>query len=246
MLDSVNSFEWLSEVMGDTTPPDHDIILCILNYQYLRNLVFGHAVLRVTSTRTSPAEEDGALSNRLSILFPSLQKFDDQSILSELFPDQDLVWLQVHLAELDLALQIIAPSIYMDLLKLRSIIGNAASALPHPLWLLWDEYTLETVIMSPLIERILNGPLPAALREIIITSEDGQNMTSYTRQYGVGLLLTPSVPLHNLRDVTKKSVSTSGILEHYLVVHGKLDSVDTYIHVVYAPAQPSQRKHFFL
>ncbi|KAI9916737.1 hypothetical protein PsorP6_016962 [Peronosclerospora sorghi] len=69
--------------------------------------------------------------------------------------------------------------------------------------------------------------------------------TSYTGHSGVGLLLTPSVPLHNPRDVTKEYFSTSDILERYLIVHGKIDSVDTYIHVVYAPAQPSQRKHFF-
>ncbi|KAI9922278.1 hypothetical protein PsorP6_000566 [Peronosclerospora sorghi] len=122
------------------------------NYQYLRNFAFGHAVPRLTSTSSYSAEDDGAVSNRLSILFLSLQKFDYQSILNELCPDQDLLWLQGHMAELNLALQIIAPSIYIDPLKLGFIIGKAASAVPHPLWLLWDDSTLETVIMSPLIE----------------------------------------------------------------------------------------------
>ncbi|KAI9921775.1 hypothetical protein PsorP6_001660 [Peronosclerospora sorghi] len=69
-----------------------------------------------------------------------------------------------------------------------------------------------------------------------------QNVTSYTGQSGVGLLLTPSVPLHTHHDVTKEYVSTPDILICYLVVQGKNDTVDTYIHVVYAPAQPSKRK----
>ncbi|KAI9918400.1 hypothetical protein PsorP6_011247 [Peronosclerospora sorghi] len=83
------------------------------NYQYLRNLAFVHAVLRVASTRTYSAEDDGVLSYRLSILFPRLQKYDYQSVLGRHCPDKHLFWLQVRLAEIDLALQIIAP-IYMD------------------------------------------------------------------------------------------------------------------------------------
>ena len=49
---------------------------------------------------------------------------DYQSMLSQLCQDQDHYWGQVKLAEFDLALQIIAPSIYMDPLKLGFILGK--------------------------------------------------------------------------------------------------------------------------
>ncbi|KAF4032795.1 Reverse transcriptase (RNA-dependent DNA polymerase) [Phytophthora infestans] len=70
-------------------------------------------------------------------------------------------------------------------------------------------------------------------------------MTTYTGQADVGLLLTPSCPVRNLQDVTRRHVSSSDLMPRYLLVRGALDSVATYIHVVYAPVQPSQRAEFF-
>ncbi|ETK79776.1 hypothetical protein F441_14652 [Phytophthora nicotianae CJ01A1] len=70
-------------------------------------------------------------------------------------------------------------------------------------------------------------------------------MTTFTGQAGVGLLLTPTCPVRNVQDVTRRHVSSSELLPRYLLVRGILDSVTTYIHVVYAPVQPSQRTEFF-
>ncbi|EEY62719.1 uncharacterized protein PITG_14505 [Phytophthora infestans T30-4] len=81
--------------------------------------------------------------------------------------NQSQLWLKSRLAEADLALQINAPSIYVDSLKLSAVTGKAASALPHPLWLLWDDSTLANVTMSPLMDRIMAGPLPTDLRSTI-------------------------------------------------------------------------------
>ncbi|KAI9923137.1 hypothetical protein PsorP6_000351 [Peronosclerospora sorghi] len=69
-------------------------------------------------------------------------------------------------------------------------------------------------------------------------------MTSYTGKFGASLLLTPSVPLCNPHDVTKEYVCTPDILDRYLVVHGKINTVDNYIHVVYAPAQRANENIF--
>jgi hypothetical protein len=106
-------------------------------------------------------------SSRLSTLYPTQSVSDYQTVLGQICPDQSQFWLQLRLAELDLALQIIAPSIYMDPLKIGSILGKAASALPHPLWHLWDDNTLASIIQSPLMAQILAGPLHPDLRDTV-------------------------------------------------------------------------------
>lgn len=71
------------------------------------------------------------------------------------------------------------------------------------------------------------------------------NTNNYSSQAGVGLLLTPTCPIQDLEDQTTQYVSSTELLRRYLVVRGTLDSVATYIHVVYAPVQPTQRAQFF-
>ena len=62
---------------------------------------------------------------------------------------------------------------------------------------------------------------------------------------GVGLLITPTCPVSDLRDVTLSHAISPDILSRYLLVQGFMDFVATYIHIVYAPVQPGQRPHFF-
>lgn len=71
------------------------------------------------------------------------------------------------------------------------------------------------------------------------------NLDSYTGHAGVGLLLTPTCPVRDLQDVTRRYATSSDLLSRYLLVQGLVDSVITYIHVVYAPVQPGQRPVFF-
>ncbi|UIZ28542.1 hypothetical protein KXD40_009205 [Peronospora effusa] len=137
------------------------------NFHHLRAKVFGHAVLRVAATRDYPSSDVGSLMQRLGKLYPDKSDYDFQSVLSQLCPDQDQYWGQVKLAEFDLAIQIVAPSVYMDPLKLGTLLGKAASALPHPIWLLWDDPTLASLVLSPLLERILGAAIPFDLRDTI-------------------------------------------------------------------------------
>ncbi|OWY95241.1 hypothetical protein PHMEG_00034803, partial [Phytophthora megakarya] len=118
------------------------------NFQHLRAKAFGHAVLRESSYRTYPTTDDGTVYGRLASLYPDQTDFDFQTVLGQLCPDQTEFWTKVWLAEFDLALQILAPSIYLDPLKLSALLQTAAVPLPHPLWLLWDGPTLGSIIMS--------------------------------------------------------------------------------------------------
>ncbi|CAI5714449.1 unnamed protein product [Peronospora destructor] len=70
-------------------------------------------------------------------------------------------------------------------------------------------------------------------------------MDSYTGRAGVGLLLTPTCLVRDLRDVTLNYASSPDLLSRYLLLKGTMDSVVTYIHVVYAPVQPGQRPLLF-
>ena len=71
------------------------------------------------------------------------------------------------MAEIDLAIQIVAPSVYMDPLNMGSLLGKAASPLQHPLLLLWNDTTLASLIFSPLLERILAAAISIDLRDTI-------------------------------------------------------------------------------
>ncbi|EEY58984.1 uncharacterized protein PITG_12004 [Phytophthora infestans T30-4] len=146
---------------------DPDTVLSTVHAQPSLHRAFGHVVLRELSSQVYPSEDEGSVSGRLSTLYPNQHDFDFQTILGQLCSDQSQYWLKLRLAEADLALQIIAPSIYADPLKLSAVTGKAASALPHPLWFRWGDSTLANVIISPLMDRIVAGPLPTDLRSTI-------------------------------------------------------------------------------
>ena len=69
-------------------------------------------------------------------------------------------------------------------------------------------------------------------------------MTTFTGHAGVGLLTTPC-PIRDLRDVTSRYASSPNLNSRYLLISGTLNSVSTYIHIVYAPVQPNERAQFF-
>lgn len=70
-------------------------------------------------------------------------------------------------------------------------------------------------------------------------------MKTFTGQAGVGLLLTPTCPIRNLQDVTRRHVTSMDILSRYFLIPGNIESAITYIHVLYAPVQPGHRADFF-
>lgn len=137
------------------------------NYQHLRSKTFGHAVLRMVSPKLGPSTQNYSLKNKLTELFPNVEDLDPQVVLQSLCSTPNEFWLQTRLAELDLALQVIAPSIYMDPIKVCALIQQEATPLPHPMWHLWDDRTLGMLVLSPLATRLLDGPLPDDLRQCI-------------------------------------------------------------------------------
>ena len=71
------------------------------------------------------------------------------------------------------------------------------------------------------------------------------HMDSFTGLAGVALLITQTCPVRDLRDVTLSHASSPDILSRYLLVQRFVDSVATYIHIVYAHVQSGQRPQFF-
>ncbi|ETN04261.1 hypothetical protein PPTG_23662 [Phytophthora nicotianae INRA-310] len=114
VLSTVQAQPSLHRVLLDSKAED--------NFHHLRVKAFGHAVLRELSTRTYPSEDEGSVFDLLSKLYPDQQGFDFQTGLGQLCPDQSQFWFKLRLAEADLALQIIAPSIYTDPLKLSALV----------------------------------------------------------------------------------------------------------------------------
>ncbi|KAF0699495.1 Aste57867_9965 [Aphanomyces stellatus] len=84
------------------------------------------------------------------------------------------------------------------------------------------------------------------------TDVQGQAFWSHTHSYtydghnGVGLLLTNACPLTDVSDVSDHFIGQeSPLVNRYLVIRGTLAARTTYIHVVYAPAQPHDRPQYF-
>ena len=71
------------------------------------------------------------------------------------------------MADYDLAIQIVAPSVYMDSLKMGTLLHKTASLLQHPLWLLWDDTALASLIFSSHLERILADAIQVDLSDTI-------------------------------------------------------------------------------
>ena len=50
---------------------------------------------------------------------------------------------------------------------MSTLLRKAASPLQHPLWTLWDDTTLASLVVSPLIERIVAAAILVDLRDTI-------------------------------------------------------------------------------
>ena len=46
-----------------------------------------------------------------------------------------------------------------------NLLGNTASPMQHPIWLIWDDPTLASLIFFPLVELILVAAIPVDLRD---------------------------------------------------------------------------------
>jgi exonuclease III len=71
------------------------------------------------------------------------------------------------------------------------------------------------------------------------------NCTTSTGQAGVGILLTPTCPIKNIQGVTQKIASNQALFHRYLLLQGSLGDERIFIHVVYAPVDPTARPQFF-
>ncbi|KAE9209354.1 hypothetical protein PF002_g19136 [Phytophthora fragariae] len=88
------------------------------NYQHLRSKVMNHAVLRIAARKLNPNSKDYSLNDDIIKILPNATILSSQTVLDGVCGTTNDFWLQLNLAEFELALQIIASSIYMDKLKL--------------------------------------------------------------------------------------------------------------------------------
>lgn len=70
------------------------------------------------------------------------------------------------------------------------------------------------------------------------------NKPTYDFRNGVGIVLSGAHPFTEVKDVTSKYIG-DGQLTRYLVLDARIDDLRVFIHVVYAPVQPAERKEFF-
>ncbi|KAE9105635.1 hypothetical protein PF010_g12942 [Phytophthora fragariae] len=87
------------------------------NYQHLRSKVMNHAVLRIAARKLNPNSKDYSLNDDIIKILPNATILSSQTVLDGVCGTTNDFWLQLNLAEFELALQIIASSIYMDKLK---------------------------------------------------------------------------------------------------------------------------------
>lgn len=133
------------------------------NYSVMTSKFYGHALMRIVSTQEMPADHD-TFEDKVIALFNPHDPDDFQTLLSQcLDHNQDRFWEQVRLAEFDLFLQVMAPSIYSDPYKVCAISKAAASRIQHSLWLLWDDTTLQNLLQSDLMEKFASMQLPSEL-----------------------------------------------------------------------------------
>ncbi|KAG6612343.1 uncharacterized protein IUM83_10601 [Phytophthora cinnamomi] len=114
------------------------------NFLSLRAKAFGHAVLRELSTQAADPGGEPTVSERLCRRFPDHPGLDLQEGMSLLFPDPPQFWLKMKLAEFDLALQIIAPSVYLDPFKMGALLGPLPKDLRETIDYLRDQATSVT------------------------------------------------------------------------------------------------------
>jgi hypothetical protein len=147
----------------DTTSPD--------NYALLTPVFLRHAILRVLGN--TPMESASLVfEERLAMQVPGIvvNNVSPTDVLLDLCgKNSDLYWLQLYLAEFDIFLQVHAPSIYNDPLKVCELTQSTRCVLPYTLWHLWDEKTLSDLLQSPLTKRLMQAKLPETLRKTIST-----------------------------------------------------------------------------
>ncbi|KAE9090645.1 hypothetical protein PF007_g19163 [Phytophthora fragariae] len=102
------------------------------NYQHLRSKVMNHAVLRIAARKLNPNSKDYSLNDDIIKILPNATILSSQTVLDGVCGTTNDFWLQLNLAEFELALQIIASSIYMDKLKVGAVTQRSPSALPPP------------------------------------------------------------------------------------------------------------------
>ncbi|KAF1327265.1 Pollike protein, partial [Globisporangium splendens] len=119
------------------------------NYTVMRGKFYGHALFRKISSQELLPELD-TFEDKVQAVFNPQDPEDYQTMLSQcLDHNQALFWQQVWIAEFDLLLQVMAPSIYSDPFKVCAISQAPAQRLQHTLWLLWDDATLLNLLRSP-------------------------------------------------------------------------------------------------
>ncbi|GAB9465706.1 Pollike protein [Globisporangium polare] len=136
------------------------------NYDLLRPTIMEHAAMRIVG-RTAVECDGTSFSERVLALFPGENLQDPQTLLTKLTGSMEAFWLQVYIAELDLLLQTMAPSVYFDSIKVAELIRASPSVLGFTLWHLWDDRTLEAILRSPLLASMLQANLPEEVRDHI-------------------------------------------------------------------------------
>ncbi|KAI9914298.1 hypothetical protein PsorP6_008312 [Peronosclerospora sorghi] len=71
-----------------------------------------------------------------------------------------------------------------------------------------------------------------------------RNKATFNFRNGVGVVLSGTHPFTDVEDVTSKYAGDEK-LTRYLVLEARIDDLWVFIHVVYAPVQPADRKNFF-
>lgn len=132
------------------------------NYNWFAPIILQHAVLRALSGKMLTGDTC-VFEERLAAVRPGIEAMNInlQDLLFELTGNnQGQYWLQLNLAEFDLLLQIHAPSIYNDPLKICELTQGPRSVIPYTLWHLWDDATLSDLLKSPLRVKLLQAKLP--------------------------------------------------------------------------------------
>lgn len=124
------------------------------NYSVLMDKFYGHALFRKISSQELSPELD-TFEDKIQAVFSPQDPEDYQTMPSQcLDHNQVLFWQQVWIAEFDLLLQVMAPSIYSDPYKVCTISQAPAQRLQHTLWLLWDDTMLLNLLRSDLMEKL--------------------------------------------------------------------------------------------
>jgi hypothetical protein len=147
------------------------------HYQLFQPKIASHALYRaICSKPFRGVTPDMPHTQRLRLIFrDNVADSSVQLLLQYLDSNQEVFWAQLCLAEVDLCLQVLAPSIRMDPVKVCCITGTSATRLPNTRWLLWDDTTLRALVNSPLVQKLLSSKLPGSLRHTLQKLTTGEH-----------------------------------------------------------------------